>query len=277
MKIFKSLNAFTAWNNKNAALKVGLVPTMGALHQGHISLIDHSVQSCDITVISIFVNQLQFSPNEDFQKYPRNINADIKLLKNYNVDAVLIPTQNEMYKKNFSYQVSDCLLSKKLEGKSRPHFFIGVCTVVCKLFNVVKPTHAYFGMKDVQQLYVIKKMVSDLNYQIKIKGVPTVREKNGLAMSSRNKYLSEREKNAASIIYKIIKVAKKMIVEKPRSIKTVKLKIEKLFLEKNFKIDYVSVSSLDNFEEILTYQKNKTVISVAIIYKKVRLIDNVII
>ena len=132
-------------------------------------------------------------------------------------------------------------------------------------------------MKDVQQLYVIKKMVSDLNYQIKIKGVPTVREKNGLAMSSRNNYLSEREKNAACIIYKIIKVAKKMIVEKPRTIKNVKLKIEKLFLEKNFKIDYVSVSSLDNFEEILTYQKNKTVISVAIIYKKVRLIDNVII
>ena len=277
MKIFKSLNAFNLWHNKNVALKVGLVPTMGALHQGHISLIEHSIKSCDITVVSIFVNQLQFAPNEDFKKYPRNINLDIKLLKNYNVDAILIPTENQMYKKNFSYQVSDCVLSKKLEGKSRPHFFTGVCTVVCKLFNIVRPTHAYFGMKDVQQLYVIKKMVSDLNYQIKIKGVPTVREKNGLAMSSRNKYLSEREKNNASIIYKTIKMAQKMIVEKSQKIETIKLKIEKKILEKNFKIDYVSISSLDNFEEINIYQKNKTVISVAIIYKKVRLIDNVII
>jgi len=277
LKIFKSLNAFNLWHNKNVALKVGLVPTMGALHQGHISLIEHSIKSCDITVVSIFVNQLQFAPNEDFKKYPRNINLDIKLLKNYNVDAILIPTENQMYKKKFSYQVSDCVLSKKLEGKSRPHFFTGVCTVVCKLFNIVRPTHAYFGMKDVQQLYVIKKMVSDLNYQIKIKGVPTVREKNGLAMSSRNKYLSEREKNNASIIYKTIKMAQKMVVEKSQKIKTIKLKIKKKFLEKNFKIDYVSIASLDNFEEINIYQKNKTVISVAIIYKKVRLIDNVII
>ena len=277
MKIFKSLNAFSVWNNNNTALKVGLVPTMGALHQGHISLIEHSIKSCDITVVSIFVNQLQFAPNEDFQKYPRNINLDIKLLKNYNVDAILVPTTNQMYKKKFSCQVSDSVLSKKLEGKSRPNFFSGVCTVVCKLFNIVRPTHAYFGMKDIQQLYVIKKMVSDLNYQIKIKGLPTVREKNGLAMSSRNKYLSIREKNVASIIYKTIKMAKKMVVKKSKKIKAVKLKIKESFLEKNFKIDYISIASLDSFEEIKTYQQNKTVISVAIIYKKVRLIDNVII
>ena len=277
MKIFKSLNAFSRWNNNNTALKVGLVPTMGALHQGHLSLIKNSIKSCNITIVSIFVNQLQFAPNEDFKKYPRNINLDIKLLKNYNVDAILIPTTNQMYKKKFSFQVSDSVLSEKLEGKSRPNFFSGVCTVVCKLFNVVRPTHAYFGMKDIQQLYVIKKMVSDLNYQIKIKGLPTVREKNGLAMSSRNKYLSVREKNIASIIYKTIKMAKKMVVEKSKKIKAVKLKIEELFLEKNFKIDYISIASLDSFEEIKTYRQNKTVISVAIIYKKVRLIDNVII
>ena len=240
------------WNNNNTALKVGLVPTMGALHQGHISLIEHSIKSCDITVVSIFVNQLQFAPNEDFQKYPRNINLDIKLLKNYNVDAILVPTTNQMYKKKFSCQVSDSVLSKKLEGKSRPNFFSGVCTVVCKLFNIVRPTHAYFGMKDIQQLYVIKKMVSDLNYQIKIKGLPTVREKNGLAMSSRNKYLSIREKNVASIIYKTIKMAKKMVVKKSKNIKTIKSKIKELFLEKNFKIDYISIANLDSFSEIKT-------------------------
>ena len=250
---------------------------MGALHKGHLSLVKKSSKQCHLTIVSLFVNKLQFAPNEDFKKYPRNIKKDIDLLEKHNVDIVIVPDASKIYNQNFSFLIKELDLSKKLEGVSRPQFFNGVTTIVCKLFNLVQPQRVYFGMKDIQQLCIIKKMISDLNYNIKLISCPTIREVNGLAMSSRNQYLSSKGKNEASIVYQTLKLGKELIQKNRASIKVVKQKMSTQLLVHNFKIEYISIASLENFEEISEYQKHKTVISLAVIYENVRLIDNVII
>lgn len=277
MKIFKSIKSFSRWRNNQHKTTIGFVPTMGALHKGHLSLVKKSTKQCHLTIVSLFVNKLQFAPNEDFKKYPRNIKKDIDLLEKHNVDIVIVPDASKIYNQNFSFLIQELDLSKKLEGVSRPQFFNGVTTIVCKLFNLVQPQRVYFGMKDIQQLCIIKKMISDLNYNIKLISCPTIREVNGLAMSSRNQYLSSKGKNEASIVYQTLKMGKELIQKNRVSIKVAKQKMSTQLLVHNFKIEYISIANLENFEEISEYQKHKTVISLAVIYENVRLIDNVII
>ena len=277
MKIFKSIKSFSNWRSDQHKTTIGFVPTMGALHKGHLSLVKKSTKQCHLTIVSLFVNKLQFAPNEDFKKYPRNIKKDIDLLEKHNVDIVIVPDASKIYNQNFSFLIQELDLSKKLEGFSRPQFFNGVTTIVCKLFNLVQPQRVYFGMKDIQQLCIIKKMISDLNYNIKLISCPTIRDVNGLAISSRNQYLSSKGKNEASIVYQTLKMGKELIQKNRVSIKVVKQKMSTQLLVHNFKIEYISIASLENFEEISEYQKHKTVISLAVIYENVRLIDNVII
>ena len=277
MKIFKSNKALIRWRSSQNSSSIGFVPTMGALHQGHISLIEKSTHKCDITIVSIFINPLQIAPNEDFNTYPKNIQQDITLLKDYNIDAIFIPQHTQMYEQDFSCVISETNLSKKLEGKSRPDFFDGVTTIVCKLFNLTQPQYVFFGLKDIQQLYIIKKMIYDLNYSIKIIACPTIRESNGLAMSSRNQYLTELEKKDAAIIYQTLRMGKKLIADSKKSIVNIKKEIKNKLLKNNFIVEYVSIANLNGFEEIEKYQKRQTVISVAVLYKNVRLIDNIIV
>ena len=280
MKIYKTINEFVAWRKNIIAESIGFVPTMGALHQGHLSLVRDSKQNNTITVVSIFVNQLQFSPNEDFKNYPRSVNEDLNLLEKEGVDVVLLPAHKELYGIDYGFTVSENILSKKLEGQSRPDFFTGVCTIVCKLFNIVLPTQSFFGMKDIQQLIIIKKLVRDLNFNIEIVSCETVRENNGLAMSSRNQYLSDLEKNKASQIYHCLKQAKTMVKNKQNYstiIKDFKINVEK---NQEMKVDYISVANLNTFEEFNDHEdikKTDVVISCAVFFKNVRLIDNIVI
>ena len=181
--------------------KIAFVPTMGALHLGHFSLIKTSIKSSTITIVSIFVNKLQFGPNEDFNNYPRTLEKDLNALKNMKVDAVFLPSHEELYDKSYSFNVSENNLSTNLEGAARPNFFNGVCTVVLKLFNIIRPTQSFFGQKDIQQLMIVKKMALDLNLNVKIVGCKTIRNSHGLAMSSRNQYLTNEEKLLAANIY----------------------------------------------------------------------------
>ena len=214
MKIYKTIEEFQNWRKSQTDKTIGFVPTMGALHKGHLSLIQKTKKQCDITVVSIFVNQLQFGPNEDFDQYPRTLENDLNCLNNEKTDVLFLPSSTEMNSENFNSQVYESKISKKLEGKSRPNFFNGVMTIVSKLFNIVQPTHAFFGEKDIQQLYIIKKMVEDLNYNIIIYACSTIRNKLGLALSSRNQYLSSSEKKQATVLYDALKLGNRLIKEK---------------------------------------------------------------
>ena len=200
-------------NWKKEGLTIGLVPTMGALHKGHMSLIKKAKETADKVVVSIFVNPIQFGPNEDFEKYPRTLESDVNICQSLGVDIVFAPAPNEMYgentllsNNNLTYVCPPYNVVDMLCGKSRPGHFDGVATVVLKLFNIVQPDFAFFGQKDAQQLFILKKMVKDLNINIKIIGCPIVREKDGLAISSRNIYLSEAERKKALSISQALKL-----------------------------------------------------------------------
>ena len=280
MKICKTISELIEWRNESETRNIGFVPTMGALHQGHLSLVEESKSSCEKTVVSIFVNELQFSPEEDFDQYPRTIESDLAALKTLNVDMVFLPNAKEMYNEKFSVVVNELTIAQKLEGASRPGFFSGVTTVVSKLFNLVRPSHAFFGQKDIQQLAIITKMVKNLNYNINVIGCETIREIGGLAMSSRNKYLSNIEKEEASILYQALKLGKKLLLDQV-SIHHIKTEMEKLITtNKKIKIDYLSIARLSTFEELegpVDPTKFKIVISGAVLMKDVRLIDNILI
>tara|TARA_B100000131_G_scaffold124607_1_gene121735 strand:+ start:690 stop:1469 length:780 start_codon:yes stop_codon:yes gene_type:complete len=253
---------------------VGFVPTMGSLHDGHLSLIKKSKQRCDLTVVSIFVNPAQFSPNEDFNSYPRSLEKDMRLLKNLNIDVLFLPNENLLYPKNYSTYVEEKMLSRGLEGESRPTFFKGVATVVIKLFNIIKPHFAYFGEKDMQQLRVIKKIVSDLNIDIQIIKGKTIREKNGLAMSSRNQYLQKKDINGLGIIYDSLNYAKKLILNGEQNGAFIKSEIkENLNSFKGLEVDYVEINCSETLEKIEIIDKS-VVVSLAVFINGVRLIDN---
>jgi len=280
LKICKTISELIVWRNESLTRNIGFIPTMGALHQGHLSLVRQSKNTCQKTIVSIFVNKLQFSPEEDFDNYPRTLEADLGALKLLKVDVVFLPNKQEMYNENFSVVVNELKIAQKLEGASRPGFFSGVTTVVSKLFNLVRPSHAFFGKKDIQQLVVIKKMVKDLNYNINVVGCETIRESCGLAMSSRNKYLSNTEKEEASILYRALKLGAQMLSDQT-NINHIKSKMEELIIENNkIKIDYLSIAQLNTFEELeqpVYDKKCKTVISGAIFLNNIRLIDNILI
>ena len=275
MKILNKINQYLSWYDSVNG-DVGFVPTMGALHKGHVSLVESSIKNNQFTVVSIFVNERQFGKNEDFNKYPRTYDEDIKILSKLKVDVVFIPQKDEIYSKNFSTSIVEEILSPKIEGTSRPNFFGGVLTVVSLLFNIVKPNRAYFGEKDLQQLMVVKKMVADLKYPIQIISVKTVREQSGLAISSRNQYLNQQEKEEAKIIYTCLVEAKEKILCNTQ-IKTIKHEMIAVLQSKKMKVDYISFVKLDSFEELNDSVVYPLAICIAVWYKKVRLIDNIII
>lgn len=265
---------------KKQGLTVGLVPTMGALHAGHKSLIDKSVAKCDKTVVSVFVNPIQFCPGEDLDKYPRTIEADEKLCTDSGVDIVFAPSPKEMYGEGtimsndfLTYVIPPFFYTNKLCGKSRVGHFDGVCTVVNKLFNIVQPDFAFFGEKDRQQLIILKKMVHDLNIPTEIIPCPIVREESGLALSSRNKYLSENGKKEALVLSKILNNIKTCY---NKGIKDVKALTETAysFLNDNHSLEYLEFRDKDNLEEKEIADGN-TIVFIALRVENVRLIDNI--
>lgn len=254
---------------------IGFVPTMGYLHEGHLSLVRQAKKDNDVVFVSIFVNPAQFAPNEDLDKYPRDIKRDEELLKNENTDFLFYPTVDTMYPNNFQTYVSVENLTKVLEGASRPTHFRGVTTVVNKLFNITKPHRAYFGKKDAQQLIVIKRMAEDLNIDIEIIGMPIVREKDGLAMSSRNKYLNEKERKEAVCLYQSLNKAQELVDSGISDTNEIKSQMENVIKSYSIpKIDYININSLTTLKSLDRIKRKDTLISLAVFVGKTRLIDN---
>lgn len=261
---------------KKEGLSVGLVPTMGFLHEGHKSLIERAVKENDRVVVSDFVNPTQFGPTEDLESYPRDLQRDAKLCEEAGAALLFNPEPEEMYYPDRTTSVTMEGLTKELCGKSRPIHFSGVCTVVSKLFHIVTPDRAYFGQKDAQQLAVIRRMVRDLNFDIEIVGCPIIREEDGLAKSSRNTYLSPEERKAAVILNQSLKIGKTLIEQGERNARKVKDAIVKnLETEPLAKIDYVEVVNFNTIEPIETIQGD-VLTAIAVYIGKTRLIDNFI-
>ena len=265
---------------KKQGLTVGLVPTMGALHNGHKSLIEKSVAKCDKTVVSVFVNPIQFCPGEDLDKYPRTLDEDTKLCDTIGADIVFAPSPAEMYpdaqmlSNDFlTYVIPPFFYVNKLCGKSRVGHFDGVCTVVNKLFNIVQPDFAFFGEKDRQQLIILKKMVKDLNIPVDIIPCPIVREESGLALSSRNKYLSENGKKEALVLSKILNNVKICYNKGIKDINALKETAYSL-LNENHSLEYLEFRDKNNLEEKETADSD-TIVFIALRVEDVRLIDNI--
>lgn len=265
---------------KKQGLTVGLIPTMGALHNGHKSLIEKSVAKCDKTVVSVFVNPIQFCPGEDLDKYPRTLDEDTKLCDTIGADIVFAPSPAEMYpdaqmlSNDFlTYVIPPFFYVNKLCGKSRVGHFDGVCTVVNKLFNIVQPDFAFFGEKDRQQLIILKKMVKDLNIPVDIIPCPIVREESGLALSSRNKYLSENGKKEALVLSKILNNIKICYNKGIKDINALKETAYSL-LNENHSLEYLEFRDKNNLEEKETADSD-TIVFIALRVEDVRLIDNI--
>ena len=275
MRTISSISEFKEFRNTLSGT-IGFVPTMGALHNGHLSLINNSNQTCDYTIVSIFVNPAQFSKNEDLNTYPKPLDKDLVLLNKFKIDAILLPSNDVMYPKGFSTFVNENIVSMGLEGKSRPSFFKGVTTIVAKLFNIVNPTHTFFGEKDAQQLRIIQKMVKDLNFSIQIVPCQIIREENGLAMSSRNEYLSTKSRQSASIIYDSLKHGLSLLENGERNPNIIREEISKIIqIEPNAKVDYISVSDNLSLEEINGEITGEVLVSTAVYFDDIRLIDNI--
>ena len=255
--------------------RVGFVPTMGYLHEGHLSLVRRAREENDIVVVSIFVNPTQFGPREDFDRYPRDLERDAELLRKEGVDYLFHPTAEEMYPKGFSTFVEVKGLTEGLCGAKRPGHFRGVATVVTKLLNIVQPDRAYFGEKDFQQLQVIKRLVEDLNIPVEVVGCPIVREEDGLALSSRNVYLSREERESALSLYRGLKLAKELFEGGERDAEKIKREVEKLILShpRVSKIDYVEIVDSKTLKPVKEVKEGDT-IALAVFVGKTRLIDN---
>jgi pantoate--beta-alanine ligase len=256
---------------------IGLVPTMGFLHEGHLSLVREARKMADIVVVSIFVNPAQFAPSEDFDKYPRDVTRDAELLTSEKTDYIFLPKAEEMYPANYHTYVKVRDLSAKMCGVSRPDHFEGVTTVVLKLFHIADPHFAYFGQKDAQQLVIIRKMISDLNLDVEIVRLPIVREPDGLAMSSRNTYLSPEERKAATVLYRALQHAQKRVAEGERKSKALIKEIREIIeSEPLARIDYISITDMTELKELKTL-KGKCLIALAAYFGSTRLIDNIIV
>lgn len=255
-------------------LTIGLVPTMGYLHEGHLSLIERARKENDRVVVSIFVNPTQFGPNEDLESYPRDLKHDMALCEGAGADLIFHPTPAEMYPEGFCSYVDMDVLTKELCGLSRPVHFRGVCTVVSKLFHIVTPDRAYFGEKDAQQLAVIRRMVLDLNMDIEIVGCPIVREPDGLAKSSRNTYLSPEERKAALVLSRSIFAGKQLVEQGETNAETVRSEMCRIIeAEPLAKIDYVKIVDLNTMQQIPTLDR-PFLAAIAVYIGKTRLIDN---
>jgi pantoate--beta-alanine ligase len=254
---------------------IGLVPTMGALHEGHLSLVREARRMCDVVVVSVFVNPAQFGPGEDFERYPRDLTKDTALLTDYNVDFIFAPPIEEIYPRGFATYVNVEGLSEQLEGAARPGHFRGVATVVTILLNVVRPDFAFFGQKDAQQAVIIRRLVRDLAFDTEVIVLPTVREDSGLAISSRNLYLKPEEQQAAAVIHRALAKAKETYREGERNgtrlAELVRTTIEG---EPSARVDYVSVTDADTLEKVDRLDERPILIAVAAYVGKTRLIDN---
>ena len=256
---------------------IGFVPTMGAIHEGHLSLVREAKKMSDVVVVSLFVNPAQFGPSEDFEKYPRDPTRDAELLSNENIDFLFMPKVDEIYPANYRTYVRVKELSETMEGITRPGHFEGVTTIVLKLFHIVEPHFAFFGQKDAQQLAIIRRMVKDLNMDAEIVRVPIVRESDGLAMSSRNVYLSPEERKAATVLYRALDHALARIEEGERKTRTILKEMKEIIsTEPLARLDYLSATDLVDLKE-LKMLKGKSLIAVAAYFGNTRLIDNIIV
>jgi len=257
---------------------IGLVPTMGYFHEGHLSLMRKAKEQCDRVVVSLFVNPVQFGPQEDYHRYPRDEARDTKLAEKEGVDILFVPSVSEMYPEGYATYVEVERLTEGLCGRFRPGHFRGVTTVVLKLFNIVKPNKAYFGEKDYQQLKVVERMTRDLNLDIQIVPCPTVREPDGLAMSSRNAYLSPEERRAATIIYRSLLKAKELYERGETNAEEIRAQVETMLRQEPLigKIDYVEIVHPETLEELEYIGEDGAVLAVALYIGKARLIDNIL-
>jgi pantoate--beta-alanine ligase len=279
MKVIKSIAEMqrTAEELRLSGQRIALVPTMGFLHEGHLSLFRLAHEKADIVAVSIFVNPTQFGPNEDFDLYPRNFEHDQQLCRQENADIIFFPTPEEMYNQSYLTYVSTENLAAKLCGHSRPNHFRGVTTVVSKLFNIVKPHVAVFGQKDAQQALILRRMVIDLNFDIQLIIAPIVREKDGLAISSRNKYLTEPERAQAVILNQALRHGENLIRQNVRAAKTIYNEMKDLIDQATLvRLDYLEIVDYETLQPITTVG-NGTLIAVAAFLGKTRLIDNVLI
>ncbi len=256
---------------------IGFVPTMGALHEGHLSLVKSATSDCDFTVASIFVNPIQFNDTKDYNTYPRDVKKDLALLEKGDIDLVFIPSVEEMYRENTVTYVSVEKLSGVLEGRLRPGHFRGVCTVVSKLFNIIAPDRAYFGWKDAQQLIIIRKMVTDLDIPVEIIGCPTIREKDGLAVSSRNIFIGSGERDKALCLYKSLKMIENLVLGKGIRDTKVLLEEGRKIISKypDVELQYLEIADMENLEHVERAEGRVLVLG-AIGLSRVRLIDNLI-
>jgi pantoate--beta-alanine ligase len=274
MKVIETIKEFHQIRN-SIANRLGFVPTMGYLHEGHISLVKQAKAENEVSVVSIFVNPTQFGPNEDFKTYPRDMKRDLAMLEPY-TDYVFAPSAKEMYPEGYDTWVETKGITEVLEGAIRPGHFKGVTTVVNKLFNVVQPTKAYFGQKDAQQVAVIKKMVKDLDMNLEIVVCPTLRELDGLAMSSRNTYLTTEMRKGAPVLYQSLMKAQRMVEEGEKNVGAIRLAMSALiYKEPLANIEYISFTDNDTLKEIHIV-KPPTLVSMAVKFGKTRLIDNIV-
>lgn len=259
---------------RSAGDKIGCVPTMGALHAGHLSLIEKAAQEADFVVVTIFVNPTQFAPDEDFSSYPRCLEKDMELCEQAGADFVFHPLNRTIYSEKPQIQLSVGELATRWEGESRPEHFDGVATIVAKLFNIVQPDVAMFGQKDYQQLAIIKSLCKDLNFPVEIVGCPTVREEDGLALSSRNAYLSPRQRKQATVLYRALCLAEELVQDPQLSLKEIREKLLELLLsEADVVPEYATIVD-PNTLEMLEQRQQKMVALIAAKVGETRLIDN---
>jgi pantoate--beta-alanine ligase len=261
---------------RNDRKRIAVVPTMGFLHEGHLSLIREGVRQCDVVITTVFVNPLQFGPQEDFERYPRDLTRDSALATEAGSDIIFAPSDAEMYPQRYVTYVDVESITRRLEGASRPGHFRGVTTVVLKLLNVTKPHVAIFGQKDAQQVVVIRRMIRDLNCDVELVVMPIVREADGVAMSSRNTYLTPTERNEAPVLHRALAIAEEMLeggeFRCERIIHTMRMKIRE---ETSGVVDYISICDADTLEEVVAWDgKQPLLVSLAIRFGKTRLLDN---
>jgi pantoate--beta-alanine ligase len=279
MKVIKDPEEMRAYSQKikRRGKTIGLVPTMGFLHEGHLSLVEAARKKADVVAVSIFVNPAQFGPGEDYSRYPRNLSRDKKLLGNFEVDVLFLPEASKMYPKGAKTWVEVEGLSQKMCGRSRPTHFRGVTTLVAKLFNLAQPDYAFFGEKDFQQQAIIKRMVKDLNLPIEIISLPILREFDGLAMSSRNKYLTAKERKQSPLLYRALCLAKEEIEKGEKNPNKILLRMRSLIgTIPGFRLDYVVIVDPETLEEVKKI-RGKVLVALAAHLGKARLIDNMVV
>jgi len=275
MQVVKTISQFRQLRQPVTG-SVGFVPTMGYLHEGHLSLVRQARAENSTVVASIFVNPTQFAPAEDFRSYPRDFDRDLALLGKEKTDIVFAPSEEEMYPATFSTWVDVEKVTERLEGACRPGHFRGVATVVTKLFNIVQPTRAYFGQKDAQQALVIKRIVADLNMNTEIVVIPTVRESDGLAMSSRNTYLNPKERQAATVLFKALSLARRLRQDSEKDAEEIRQQMASLILKEPLaQIEYVSIADAETLEELKIIDRQALAL-LAVRIGKTRLIDNML-